>query len=67
MGRLDVRDLRCAATVRSSKLSLGLVRASSTQKDAVAVSTPSAESHRRPLRSYVDAIEQFGRTHDWNG
>ena len=57
--------LRCALTVRSSRLTLGLVVTSRTQsKVPLAMSMPSAEDHRRLLRDYVDATEQFKATNE---
>ena len=52
------KALRCAATVRSSKLepeaSWDLTH---SQKAPLAVSMPSVEDHRRLLRDYADASE----------
>ena len=57
--------LRCALTARSSRLTLGLVVTSRTQsKVPLAMSMPSAEDHRRLLRDYVDATEQFKATNE---
>ena len=54
------KALRCAATVRSSKLepeaSWDLTH---SQKAPVAVSMPSVEDHRRLLRDYADASEEL--------